>query len=647
VAQDPAVPSDRAGRFEAILIALTAALVGGVYLILWAAAHGELDNDTFTEWHIPAYAALIGLILLVILSADQAVRRGLGWRSAMPPGYESVVLGVVLLAAYPVVDLVWARTFGPPTDLEGLLGLPRLLIPAGLVLIAAGPLRAARRGVIVRDSALRHVPAVLAASLLLAALTIPLMALHPFFELPAAAVPPDEDQANTIDLGSVLATTTLDGRVVTRLTSGPVDAEAAWSPDGSRIAYVDGTDLALMRATGSGRRTLLGTPEREGWISWSPDGTRLAYMASIPSTAPAATPALPEPAPLPSPGTRAQQVAGGDGEDWDIFTIALEGGSVERLTEDPALDGGPTWSPDGQLIAFHSDRDGDFEIWVMPATGGPATQLTDDPAADISPRWSPDGRSLLFTSDRDGDYDLYAIAPDGSDVRRLTDAPQDDWAGSWSPDGAEVVFTRGLDDQDAIFVRREASGTERQVTDRPGRDVQLATEPWAPDGTTLVYADRARPTTGGAEDDPFDVARLLLATAALTTVLLLTWHVGLWAIGTATAIFVVCGVLVALVDDQLRFLPGLILAGVAVDGAAWVLRPWADTRRGLRAIAFVAPLSWMVAYMVTLALGEGVRWSFTLLAGVVIACAAIGLVLVQLLVAAPGGSPGGSPSESG
>jgi hypothetical protein len=142
--------------------------------------------------------------------------------------------------------------------------------------------------------------------------------------------------------------------------------------------------------------------------------------------------------------------------------------------------------------------------------------------------------------------------------------------------------------------------------------------------------------------DPFDVARLLLTTAALTTVLLLAWHVGLWAIGTATAVFVVVGLLVGVVDDQLRFLPGLLIAGVVVDIAAHALRPWADTRRGLRAIAFLAPLAWLVAYMVTLVLGEGVRWSFTLSAGVVVAGAAIGLLLVPLLMAVPRETPGES-----
>jgi hypothetical protein len=520
----------------------------------------------------------------------------------MPPGYESVVLGVVLLAVYPVVDLVWSATFGPPTDLEGLLGLPRLLIPAGLVLIAAGPLRAARRGVVVRGSALRHVPAVLAASLLLASLTIPLMALHPYFEVPAAAVPPGEEP-DPADLGFFIVTSTTDRRVVTRLTSGPGDQEAAWSPDGQRIAY----------------------------------------MAEVPVVGAAATPGLPEPAPLPSPGTRAPGIGAGGDADWDVYTLSLEDRIIVRLTEDPALDGGPAWSPDGASIAFHSDRDGDYEIWVMPADGGPATQLTDDASSDISPRWSPEGTSLLFTSDRDGDYDLYAMAPDGSGVRRLTDTPQDEWAASWSPGGVDLAFMRGLDDGDAIFVRDEASGVEHRLTNDPDRQLWLATEPWSADGTTLVFSSGPRePSSSDGVSDPFDVARLLLTTAALTTVLLLAWHVGLWAIGTATAVFVVVGLLVGVVDDQLRFLPGLLIAGVVVDIAAHALRPWADTRRGLRAIAFLAPLAWLVAYMATLVLGEGVRWSFTLSAGVVVAGAAIGLLLVPLLMAVPRETPGES-----
>jgi dipeptidyl aminopeptidase/acylaminoacyl peptidase len=74
----------------------------------------------------------------------------------------------------------------------------------------------------------------------------------------------------------------------------------------------------------------------------------------------------------------------------DIFVTNADGTGRRRLTNNPAKDIGPTWSPDGTKIAFISDRDraGDFEIYVMNADGTGVRRLTNDPAADLGPAWS-------------------------------------------------------------------------------------------------------------------------------------------------------------------------------------------------------------------------------------------------------------------
>ena len=84
-----------------------------------------------------------------------------------------------------------------------------------------------------------------------------------------------------------------------------------------------------------------------------------------------------------------------------------DGSGVTRLTGNDAVDGSPSWSPDGRRIAFDSTRDGNREIYVMNADGSGVTRLTHNPADDGYPAWSPDGRHIAFDSDRDGNREIY------------------------------------------------------------------------------------------------------------------------------------------------------------------------------------------------------------------------------------------------
>ena len=72
----------------------------------------------------------------------------------------------------------------------------------------------------------------------------------------------------------------------------------------------------------------------------------------------------------------------------------IDGSNQIRLTDDPAEDFQATWSPEGNRIAFGSDRDGNDDIYVMDADGSNVVRLTDDPDDDFSPDWSPDGTLL-------------------------------------------------------------------------------------------------------------------------------------------------------------------------------------------------------------------------------------------------------------
>lgn len=76
-----------------------------------------------------------------------------------------------------------------------------------------------------------------------------------------------------------------------------------------------------------------------------------------------------------------------------------------------------------ERIVFMSNRDGNWNIYVMNADGGQPTRLTDDPADDFSPAWSPDRSRIAFASRRDGNWEIYVMNADGANQTRLTNHP--------------------------------------------------------------------------------------------------------------------------------------------------------------------------------------------------------------------------------
>lgn len=101
-----------------------------------------------------------------------------------------------------------------------------------------------------------------------------------------------------------------------------------------------------------------------------------------------------------------------------LFVITPTGQLVRRLTHDPG-DAAPEGSPDGKMVAFMSNRDGNWEIYVVNVDGSGLRRLTNHPAIDGLPTWSPDGRYIAFVSNRDGDWAIWVVRPDGSGLKRL------------------------------------------------------------------------------------------------------------------------------------------------------------------------------------------------------------------------------------
>jgi len=170
---------------------------------------------------------------------------------------------------------------------------------------------------------------------------------------------------------------------------------------------------------------------------------------------------------------------------WEIYVMNADGSGVTRLTNNPADDRWPSWSPDGKRIAFTSDRDGNWEIYVMNADGSGMTRLTNNPAGNFDPSWSPDGRNIAFSSRRDVNLEIYTMNADGSGVTRLTNNPAEDAETLWSPDGKRITFASDRDGNWEIYVMNADGSGQTNLTNNPAYDDVPS---WSPDGRRIAFA---------------------------------------------------------------------------------------------------------------------------------------------------------------
>lgn len=178
--------------------------------------------------------------------------------------------------------------------------------------------------------------------------------------------------------------------------------------------------------------------------------------------------------------------------------LLLAPGIASQAAEEASWLRSPAISPDGRTLAFTYQGD----LWRVSAEGGEAVRLTIHPAHDHRPVWSPDGEWLAFASDRYGNFDVFVMPSRGGEARRLTWHSADETPFAFTPDGAHVIFgaTRLDDDRNRQF----PSGALPELYQVPadgGRPVQLLTIPAedvAPsqDGRVLLYHDKK-----GGEDE--------------------------------------------------------------------------------------------------------------------------------------------------
>ena len=247
-------------------------------------------------------------------------------------------------------------------------------------------------------------------------------------------------QSNRVDGNGEIYIMNADETGLVRLTHAPGDdLTPVWSPDGNWIAFQSHRDgnpeIYLMRRDGSEQINLTNNPIEDSHPRWSPDGARIIFDRPV------------------------------DGDNDEIWEMAVDGSDVRRVTDDPSRDTYASISPDGSRILWRRRfRDpqaesgfGNSEIFVMNRDGSDPANLTNHPAYDGWPSWSPDGRHIAFASDREdeGVWHIYVINNDGSNVRRVTPPDREDGYFTkpvWSPDGTQILCTRTKDGNVEIFV---------------------------------------------------------------------------------------------------------------------------------------------------------------------------------------------------
>ena len=233
---------------------------------------------------------------------------------------------------------------------------------------------------------------------------------------------------------------------------------------GTKVAYVTAQDqsvnklysLVIADMDGENAHTIMESTDPIMSPAWSPDSRQLAYVSFENNVS-------------------------------TIFVQTLRTGNRIRVSSRPGINGAPAFSPDGRkLVLTLGGLDGNLDIHVMDLATRELTRLTTNRAIDTEGSWSPDGRMIYFTSDRSGGPQVYRVSVDGGAPERVTFEGGYNARPRLSPDGSKLAV-----------VHLDRGAYRIGVIDLDSRDLlvvstgsQDESPSFAPNSDSLIYATR-------------------------------------------------------------------------------------------------------------------------------------------------------------
>lgn len=217
------------------------------------------------------------------------------------------------------------------------------------------------------------------------------------------------------------------GHKVKRITNDKtINIFPSPSPSGDRVAYIsfkDGDPAIFIKNLASGITEKMNLPGPADYVSWSPKGNELAI---------ALTP---------------------NHYDTEIYTIRPNGKGLKRLTDMEGINTSPSFSPNGNRIAFVSDRGGNPQIYVMNSDGSNQHRITYNHSYyNTSPVWSPNGKEIAFDSFVKGVLQVYVMNPDGSGERRITNTLYSAEHPAWTRDSRIITFDTETEGRQELYM---------------------------------------------------------------------------------------------------------------------------------------------------------------------------------------------------
>ena len=255
----------------------------------------------------------------------------------------------------------------------------------------------------------------------------------------------------------------LDGHtqwIAKNLTNITNSSENDWTPAFSPIANQiifstyfpenDNYDIFIMNDDGTQKENLTNTTSYEKFPQFSPDGSFIIYQGWQ------------------------------KGKMEIFFTSLLDKNRINltrNINSNDIISHGNAFSPDGQLIVFTSERDGDRNIYIMQTNGDNQEKITNHNSNDYEPSFSPDGQLIVFTSERDGNKEIYIYDLESKNISNLTKNSSDDWNPRFYYDSSKIIFQSKRDGNWEIYSMNYNGENQRNLTNHSSTDYSFVVLP--------------------------------------------------------------------------------------------------------------------------------------------------------------------------